>query len=142
MKQFISILLALVLFGSTAKAQTWSTFPVIAGDTLNNADTVTKSFPVTAGYSVMGIQVNLKKISGTVAGKAYLFRSSDGVSYQLIDSASYTAVPTGSMFSTTVTNVAQFEKPYPSGGKYLVNAVSSGSVSARVTMQYVVRRYD
>lgn len=138
----ISAVLVL-LAPAVADAQFSQQLPLVAGDTLVNADTLTKRLPVTDGYAKMFIQLNYKKISGASAtGKAYLYRSGDGGNYyQLVDSASWTAVPTGTMFNSTVTHTAQFDVAAPGGDYYLVNMISSGTVSAQVRLSYTFRRY-
>lgn len=143
MKKIFVLLALLSAFALKGNAQSSIpyTFPLIAGDTLVNADTVTKVLPVTDGYASVGIQVNLKKISGTVASKAYLYRSIDGSAYVLVDSSAYNAVPTGTMFTGSTTHVAAFNLVAPSGAKYLVNALSSGTVSAQVRVYATLRRY-
>ena len=123
-------------------------FPTVAGDTLTNVDTVSKVITASAGYSVIGIQVGLTKLSGTVAGKAYLFQSLDGLNYLLTDSASYTATPTfpatitnGAAITPTVTNIATFYKQTTPSVYYLVEVVSSGTGSAIATVSYTARQY-
>jgi hypothetical protein len=62
MKKFITILSVILCFATiTSKAQTGGTFafPLIAGDTLTNTDTIVKVISVSGGYNAMGIQVNL-----------------------------------------------------------------------------------
>jgi len=148
MKKLLFIL-SLVVLSFVTKAQTGQAYsiPTVQGDTLNNADTVSKVVKATAGYSAIGIQVNLNKISGTVAGKAYLYQSQDGYNYALTDSASYTTAPwfgskgAYSALVPTYTHVAYFQKQTSPSTYYLVKAVSSGTVSAAVKVLYTSRQY-
>ena len=122
------------------------TFPLIAKDTLTNADTLTKSIHITEGISELGIQVVVNKLSGTLAGKAYLYQSLDGKNYLLTDSASYTAVPVvgsaarGTVVTATGTNVATFYKTETPSCYYVVQSLTSGTVSAVFTVSYTARK--
>lgn len=118
--------------------------PLVAGDTLNNTDTVTKVIKVTSGYSCGSIQVNLNKISGTVAGKAYLYQSLDGFNYQVSDSATYATLSTTvpAIATPSVTAIAVFQKTMLPSVYYAVVATSSGTVSAQIRVLYTSRRYS
>lgn len=144
-KIFYMLVVLLALTGYKASAQYGNalTLPLIAGDTLNNVDTVTKLIRITGGFSGLGVQVNLNKISGTVAGKAYLWQSLDGSNYLLTDSASYTTLSTTqpSLATPTVTASAIFQKALVPSTYYLVEAVSSGTVSMQVKVLYTTRKY-
>lgn len=130
-----------VFITSNAQSGSAYTFPRVAGDTLASADSVFKVISITGGYSSLGIQVNLKKLSGTLTGKAFLFTSMDGTTYNLYDSASYVAVPTmAGVTSTTYTHSAQFNKAAPPFVKYLVLATSSATTSTVVQVQYTARK--
>jgi hypothetical protein len=142
MKNFF-LLSCVILAAFVGKAQspygTAGTFALAAGDTLNNVDTVFKVLPVTAGYGTVGITVNLTKISGTVAGKAILYGSMDGVTFFPTDSANYAVPLTSSHGTPTVTNIASFSKTGAPWTSYLITATSSGTVSAQVRVKYVLR---
>lgn len=148
MKKILSFLFAFtLLFAVGAKAQfgTAYAFPLVQGDTLTNTDTVAKVIKTTAGYSEIGVQVNLNKISGTVAGKVYLFASNDTRSYFLIDSASYAAIPagaSGSVFGAigSYTHTAYIKATGSPWVYYTVAATSSGTVSAPVQVLYTLRK--
>jgi len=141
MKSFV-LIAALTALAFTSRAQfgTATVFPLVAGDTLNNTDTVFKKFTTTAGYRDIGIHVGIKKISGTVAGKVILWGSMDGVTYFATDSMSY-IVTTPSSFATPAYDnqawVAKSGAPFTS---YVVAATSSGTVSAQVTVRYTLRK--
>lgn len=131
------------------KAQLGSalTFPTIAGDSLTNADTVFKKISITAGYSSLGIQVRIKKGTGTLDGKFYLYTSVQGSAFVLTDSASFTAVPTLAATLTGsvegYTHTAIISKAAPPGTSYIVAATQAGSLTASpVSVSYTARRYD
>lgn len=148
MKKIIYIFLALIgltAFKANAQYGFAATAPVVAGDTLNNVDTVTKVLKVTGGFSGIGIQVNLFKISGTIpSGKAYLWQSMDGSNYVLTDSASYTTLSTTqpALATPTASATATFQKVLAPSEYYAVEAVSSGTVSAAVRVLYTTRKYQ
>jgi hypothetical protein len=131
-----------MFFAKPAQAQYGSAyqFPLIAGDTLNNVDTVFKGIHLTAGYKDLGIHVLVNKISGTVAGKLILLASTNGKDYFPTDSLAYAGTQTNSAVTPTSTNEAWVWKtgtPFPF---YLVMATSTGTVSAQVTVLYTARR--
>ena len=120
-------------------------FPVIAGDSLATADTVFKRISVTAGYNALAIQVDIKKGTGTLDGKFYLYTSVNGGRYVLTDSASFSAVPSFNTLSTNsgYTHTAIIQKAAPGGSKYVVAAVQTGSLTASpVLVSYTSRKYD
>ena len=135
MKRLLLILMVgLLAFTQSTTAQRATVFPLIAGDTLTNADTVNKVFTATAGYSALGVQPVVSKLSGTVAGKVYLWASLDGTNYVKTDSLT---------LSDQTTNTTVWGK---TGGVpfvyYKVQAISSGTVSAKVRVYYVERRHN
>ena len=149
MKKFITILsviLCLATITSNAQVGGAYAFPLAAGDTLTNTDTAARSFLVSGGYQTMNIQVNLNKLSGTVAGKVYLYAASDARNYTLIDSSSYVAIPAGagsSIFGAVggYTHVARIKVSSPGDTKFLVAATSSGTVSAPVQFIYALKKH-
>ena len=142
------ILFLLILVSSlvSAKAQYGSayTFPTIAGDSLTNADTVFKKITVTAGYAHMSVQVSIKKGTGTLDGKAYVYSSTNGSHFVLTDSASFAALPA---FATTTTgslagftHTAIINKTSPPHTSYIVIATQAGSLTASpVRVAYTLR---
>lgn len=134
MKKFLFIaLFAGLAFNS--QAQRAVLLPLVAGDTIVNTGTVTKTLPpLTAGYAGVMIQCNLTKISGTGAGTAQLQVSLDGTNY------------TNSGSAYTITNVAsQFPQftitaPVPVYARILFTG--SGTESVQTQTYYVVRRYS
>lgn len=142
MKKFLILLAVVVGFASTAMAQRATLFPLLAGDTISTSssrDTVTKNILVTAGYSALGIQVVTTKVSGTVAGKAYLYSSLDGTNYSLTDSSA--------AFANQTTNSIWFTKtstPYVYYRVTVQDAIG-GSTSTQaniVRVYYVLRKHD
>lgn len=131
------------------KAQDGSSFvfPVIAGDSLVNADTVFKLIKLTNGYTSMGIQASIKKGTGTLDGKLYVYTSVGGTpstiaNYVLTDSASFTAVPTAALISNGgYTHTAWINKASPPGTRYLVAVTQAGSLtSSPVRVWYTARK--
>lgn len=134
MKSFLLIAF-LGCLAFTASAQRAQLLPLIAGDTIVNTGTVTKTLPaLTAGYSGVMLQVNLAKISGTGAGTAQLQTSLDNVNW----------VNVGSAF--TITNVAsqsaQFSiiPPIPVYARLLFTG--AGTESVQVQVYYIVRKFS
>jgi hypothetical protein len=145
---FAVMITGLLSFTNTVQAQTRDglaiTFPVVAGDSLATADTVFKKINVTAGYSTIGIQVSIKKGTGTLDGKFFLYKSVSG-SYVLSDSASFTAVPTHATLISNggYTHTAIIEKVAPAGTAYIVAATQTGSLTASpVKVSYTARKHD
>lgn len=112
-----------------------SHFTVIAGDSLATADTVFKKFTITAGYTSMGVQVAVKKGTGTLDGKLYLWSSVNGSNYILTDSASLSAVPTHATLISNAgyTHTAYINKASPPGTRYIAFVTQTGSLTASPT---------
>lgn len=127
-------LFALVIGMATASfAQSATLMPLIAGDTVNNAGTVTKIFTATAGYSAIGIQPVITKISGTVGGTAILSRSLDGVNYVNTDTLTLANVTTNTTVFAKVTSPAVY---------YRVVVTGTGTMAAQVRLYYVLRKHS
>lgn len=144
MKKLFFLLALVVGFGISTHAQAGFAykFPTVAGDSLVNTDTIFKKIIVTAGYSVLGVQVNIKKGTGTLAGAAYLYTSWDGINYHPTDTASYVTTTAFSTVAPTYTNMATFSKPTPAACYYYVVIVSTGTVaSSPVQVLYTTRKY-
>jgi len=147
-KIFLIGLIGLIFsFQSNAQDGTPYTYPTILGDSLTNADSVFKVVSITAGYNAVGIQVSIKKGTGTLDGKFYLYKSVNGSGYVLSDSASFAELPalsttyTGSVAG--MTHTAIIEKVAPAGTKYIVVATQEGSLTASpVKVSYVVKRHN
>lgn len=134
MKKF----LFLVLFAGlviSASAQRASILPLVAGDTIVNTGTVTKTLPViTGGFSGVYIGATLSKISGTGAGTAQLQASVDGTNYFNV----------GSAFTITnvATQVANFSVSAPVPPYLQILFTGSGTESVAVKVYYVYRKYQ
>lgn len=142
MKKLLILLSVVVGIASTTMAQRATLAPLVAGDTISTSssrDTVTKVITATAGYSALGIQVVTTKVSGTVAGKAYLYGSLDGTNYTLTDSSA--------AFADQTTNTAYFTKTTTPYVYYRVrvqeaNGGATSTQSNIVRVYYVLRKHD
>jgi hypothetical protein len=141
MKKFLFVLLMILGLAFNTQAQTATLISLAAGDTISTTssrDTVSKVITATGAYASLGIQVKVTKVSGTVAGKAYLYSSLDGTNYTLTDSSS--------AFTDQTTNTAFFTKtsvPY-TYYKVTVQDAIGGSASTQSTIArfyYVFRKY-
>lgn len=144
MKKLIFILLLFAGIAANAQFGSAYTFPTVQGDSLTNADTVFKKITVTGGYAHMSVQVSIKKGTGTLDGKAYVYSSTNGSHYVLTDSASFSALPafatalTGSL--SGFTHTAIINKTSPPGTAYIVLATQAGSLTASpVRFSYTLR---
>jgi len=116
-------------------------FPTVLGDTLVNTDSVAKAFSLTANYPAVSIIATLKKGTGTLNGKMYLYQSMDGANYNLSDSASYQAVPSWSYTTATGTHTARIDIKSPGAVRYIVLLTQSGSLtSTPVWVAYTARQ--
>jgi hypothetical protein len=126
MKKLLFLSLIAVFACSWSFAQFSTQMPLIAGDTIVNTGTVTKTVRVTTAPSGIILQTNLTRISGTGAGTAQLQISLDNVNY----------VNSGSAF--TITNVAaqsttfSIAAPVPEYCRILFTGSGTESVQVRV----------
>lgn len=122
MKKFLFITMLLfscVLFASAQSSLSASK------DTLNNADTAYLTAPrLGAPYTVLSIQLNVTKISGTVAGTAVVQGSIDGINYTSISSDTLNLV-NGNNIKLWALGNAQY--PY-----HRVAVITSGTQSSSV----------
>lgn len=131
-KVLIFLSLAVITFG--AQAQVSTLLPLVAGDTIANTGTVTKTVRVTTGPSGIYLQAILTKISGTGAGTAQLQVSLDGTNF----------TNSGSAF--TITNVAtqnavfNVVAPVPEYCRILFTG--SGTESVQVRIWYRAPKYQ
>ena len=131
----VMILFALVVgLVMSVNAQRATLLPLVAGDTVVNTGSVTKTISVSAGYSAIGVQTVITKISGTVGGTAILYNSLDGTNYS----------STGDTLTLTnvTTNSKVFGKVTAPGTYYKVVATGTGTMSAQVRLYYVLRKHD
>jgi hypothetical protein len=148
MKKVLFILMfAFIAIVSNAQTGRAYVFATAFGDTLTNTDTSARIIPATAGYSCLGIQVNVTKLSGSaITGKAYLYQSLDGSNYTLTDSANYNTSPiiVGNFASALVPSyqaTAYITKQTSPGVYYLIAATSIGTVSEKVQFAYTAKQY-
>lgn len=140
MKKLLAFLICTITvfaLATPAKAQRATLMPLVAGDTIVNAGTVNKVFTVTAGYSVVGIQVVVTKISGIVAGTVTPQVSLDGTNYLTLPGAS----------ALTLTDVATNTQVWSiTGGVpwtyFRLRGAGSGTMSAVQRVYYVLRKHD
>jgi hypothetical protein len=137
----ILFFLMLIVGVYSAQAQRATLITLAAGDTISTSsslDTVSKVIPITAGYSALGIQVVTTKVSGTVAGKAYLYSSLDGTNYVVTDSSA--------AFANQTTNTAFFTKatvPYVYYKVQVRDAAGGASTQVNIVrVYYVARKHD
>ncbi len=125
--------IACVLIGLSAFAQfgTPLKMRLTAGDTAVNTTPAAKIITASAGYNAIGIQPVITKVSGTVAGKAYLLWSLDKVNYIKTDSITLTNV---------TTNTAIWTKQTTPAGYYKVQVVGTGTMSAILSVWYTLRK--
>lgn len=134
MKQISILFTLLVGLVLGASAQRATLMPLVAGDTVVNTGSVTKTISVSAGYSAIGVQPVITKISGTVAGTAVLYYSLDGTNF----------TSTGDTLALTnvTTNSKVFGKVGAPGTYYRVVATGTGTMAAQLRLYYVLRKHD
>jgi hypothetical protein len=129
----ILILMFVIIGAIQSQAQRATLIPLAAGDTAVNTTTANKVISATAGYSAIGIQPVITKVSGTVAGKAYLYQSLDGTNYIKTDSITLADQTTNTTIWTKTTTPAVY---------YKVQVAGSGTMSAIMRVYYVARKHD
>ncbi len=88
-----------------------------------NATADTANYTTNASYSVTTVQVKVTRATGTMAGKAYIWSSPDGVNYTVRD-------------SLTLTNVATqyLEKDYTGGIRRYWRVIQNGGTTVTGTL--------
>jgi hypothetical protein len=133
MKFFASLVLA-VSVAFSAAAQSPTLLPTVAGDTVVNTGTVNKTFTASAGYSAVGAQVVITEIAGTTAGTATFQGSLNGTNWETIGTAfTLTDVATQAKFFSVAGNPYHY---------YRVSTVGSGTMTAKVQLYVVLRKYS
>lgn len=124
----------------SANAQSVVTMPLVAGDTLTNTDTVDKYLPqLSGGYSGVTIEVRATRISGTAAGKVYLFES---LTSTPAGSSSLTTMPAWGfpvdslVISNQSVNTKVFNRPAPAANFYRLTYVGSGTSVQQTRTKY------
>lgn len=86
-----SVLLLSLAFVTQAqqKFPNTSTTGVTGKDSLTNVDTVLSTFQGVNNVALGTIQLNIVKKTGTIAGKAYVLGSVDGIYYTKVDSVTF-----------------------------------------------------
>jgi len=134
-KIFALIVMGILLITSKTKAQTATLLPIAVGDTLTNTDTLSKVLKFTAGYEGVIIQPVVTKLSGTVAGTAYLYQSTNGTNYgSAIDSLVLANVSTAQS--------AQWFINAPVNVYYKIEFISSGTQSYLPRFYFIARKHD
>lgn len=134
-KSLFALVLFAVGFTFESKAQNPVLMPLVAGDTIVNTGTVNKVFTTSGAPQVVGIQVVVTKISGTVGGTVTPQVSMDGTNYLTLPGASALT----NTDQTTNTAVWSFTGGVP--WKYFrVRGAGTGTMSAVMRVYYVFRK--
>ncbi len=122
----------IVLIGVSARSQVVQSFPhVPETDTLVNADTVYKVFPIIGTKDkLFAIQPVVTKVSGTMAGTSFLQASLDGTNWVSVDSLTVTDVSVN-------TKLISIEDPKYAYYRFLFR--TSGTVKAVPRLYYWLR---
>lgn len=128
MKTILSILLVLAV-GFTAQAQTpLRTSTGIAFDTVTNAASKTLFAQAKTGHSLVSLQINAARVSGTAGGTVFPVGSNDGVNFYTLGRAGDTL---------TLTNVAAQSRIWqvsPAGYQYYgLTYTGTGTMVVRFT---------
>lgn len=126
------------MIGLSAHAQFGSgvKLPLAIGDTILNTTTVSKIISATGGYSGAVIQVITVSQSGTRAGVARLFGSTDnGTTYDRINT-------TDSVTFSATTAHYTFKVLGPLPPRIKVAVAGSGTQATLVSVWYVLRKYQ
>lgn len=135
MKKFICIAFLATCVALCATAQRATISPLVAGDTVVNAATVSKIITVSAGYESFTIQPVITKISGTVGGSCFVLASHDGVNY-------FPVSDTITLANATVAAAGKATWSFaPDWTYYKVQTVGSGTMAAVVRLWTAFRQY-
>lgn len=130
------LLMGLMTTPTETNAQTPVLMPLVAGDTVVNGASVTKAFKLTAGYSIIGVQFVLTKISGTVGGTTTLQVSHNGTNW-------FTAPGITAHTNTDVTtNTLGWSVTGAPWLWYRINSTGTGTMSAQLRVYYLARKYS
>lgn len=133
MKKILILVSLIIGMATSAFCQRATTMPLVAGDTLTNTDTLYKVITTTAGYSAIGIQPVVTKISGTVAGNVILQGSLDGINYVALDTLALANAATNTKVFTPAATPYVF---------YRVQFITSGTQSYVARIHYILRKHD
>lgn len=126
--------MSMVLFIGSISAQTATTMPLAAGDTVVNTGTASKVIKLTAGYAGIAVTAIATEISGTSGGTIAVYGSPDGTNYDIIGTA-YTVTDVASQSKTFY-----ITEPVPVYIKVL--QTGTGTMSSKLTVKHVARRHD
>lgn len=145
MKQLLFIFALFVGIGS-ASAQSVTTMPLVAGDTLTNTDTVDKYLPqFSGGYSGIAIEVRATRVSGTAAGKVYLFESltSTPAGASSLTTMAAWGFPVDSLvISNQTVNTKVFKRDAPATNFYRITYTGSGTSVQQTRTKYVPKIFQ
>lgn len=137
----LSILFALCLVYAGASAQFGSgvKLPLAIGDTILNTTTVSKVFTATGGYSGAVVQAILVSQTGTPAGYAKLYGSTDnGVTYNLLT----TVADSLALGTTSLSYTWRVVGPLPPYIKVVGKGNPGSTQHTLVKVWYVLRKYS
>jgi hypothetical protein len=101
-------------------------------DTITNADTSSHEMTITGGKSAISFQVNVIKLTGTVAGSVKVWGSVDGSTYGT------TAVSTTALTDATANYLVTFTANHYK--KYKVDVITTGTSTASTRTYYLYRK--
>lgn len=135
------IALALMVFALGVNAQTGRAISLksvysLSSDTVTNTGTVYLEGRV-ADKGAVAIQVNITKISGTVAGTATLYGSVNGSTYQPVDTVDAPAYTLTNVTSQGI--IWHIDKSYLN--YYRVSITGSGTMAASFTSDALIKEY-
>jgi hypothetical protein len=135
MKKFTKLLALSLMFvcmsiSNESKAQS---ILMTGWDTVVNTASVSATYRATGKPTFVAVQNVLTKVSGTVAGKSYLYASLDGITYVAIDSMTATNQTTNAKIW-----IVANPKAY---AYYKVTHTGSGTMSAILAPKIIIREY-
>ena len=140
MKKFsLLIVFALTVFAAHAQFGSGVKLPLAVGDTILNTTTVSKVFMATGGYSGTVVQAVCVSQSGTPAGSAKLYGSTDnGVTYTLLT----TTADSLALGATSLSYTWRIAGPLPPYIKVVAKGNGGSTQHTLVNVWYVLRKYQ
>lgn len=117
----------------TASAQFATEMPLVAGDTVTNAASLSKELVFTGAYSGIVIQPVVTRLTGSPGGKVYLSQSLDGTNYTKIDSVS---------IASSGVSTALFKVTAPTAVHFKITVSQTGTATSQLRLWYVARKYQ
>lgn len=132
-KKILFLIASLFAVVISANAQVWpgQSNSGAAKTSVTNVDTIIFSHLAADYAATVSVQLDVTQVSGTIAGKAYLQGSVNGVNYVTIDTTAFAA---GAVYTKIWTYTSE---PYVF---YRVIGYSTGTVSANVAVYGAFRR--